>query len=222
MRIVLLGPPGAGKGSLAQLMHDRFRMLHLASGDLLREAVRDGTELGRKAQAYMSLGQLVPDQLVTAMILERLPSSRSRGVALDGFPRTQAQAVELDAALAKRGLAIDRALYFETSPEMVLFRLAGRRVCRSCGTIYHMTNHPPVHEGRCDRCSAPLEQRQDDRPETIAKRMAVDVQQTAPLLEYYRSRSLLRVLDGNQSVEGLYQAVTSLLRQEQLLPPEAS
>ena len=216
MRLVLLGAPGAGKGTLAQLMSRRFGVPQLASGDLLREAVRTQTVLGRDAQTYMQRGELVPDALVTALVLERL--SALREFALDGFPRTEAQALELDGALASRQIPLDRVLYVKTSTDVIVSRLVGRRICRSCDAIYHVMNIRPARDGICDRCGGTLEQRQDDRPETVVQRLRVYEEQTAPLLEYYRTRGSLRMLDGDLAIEALFQSLVALFEREQLLP----
>ncbi len=218
MRLVLLGPPGAGKGSFAQAVRDRWALAHIASGDLLREAVKAKTPLGVEADRYMARGELVPDALVTALIRERVAGlDAGRGFVLDGFPRTEAQAVALDAALAGAKAPLDRAVYLKTSPALIVRRLAGRLVCAGCGQNYHATNRPPAREGVCDRCGGRLETRADDRPETIAHRLEGYERQTAPLLASYRSGGLLREADGDQSVEALVAALTAAFRQDGLL-----
>jgi len=216
VRLVLLGPPGAGKGSQAEVLSERLKLVRIATGDLLREAVRAKTPLGLQADTYMQRGELVPDALVTAMVLERLPAMVAQGFVLDGFPRTEGQAVELDAALARLGTPLDLVLDFETTPAMIEWRLAGRWICRPCSINYHATNRPPARPGVCDRCGGPLEQRADDRPETIAQRLRVYQTQTAPLLAYYRTRGVLRAVDGNLAVETLYQELVELFRRERL------
>lgn len=217
MRLILLGPPGAGKGSLAQLMRERYELAHVASGDLLREAAQSRTPLGAQAQEYMQRGQLAPDELVTAMVLERLSRLTGQGFVLDGFPRTRPQAEKLDQAMVVHGTPVELVVYCETTPEMVVFRLTGRRVCRTCARVYHVKNWPPKREGICDACGGPLTQREDDCPETVAKRLKVYEAQTAPLLAYYRDRGALRVVDGNVSIEESFQALDALLRKERLL-----
>jgi len=223
VRLILLGPPGAGKGSQARVLSERLGLTHIASGDLLREAARAQTPVGRQVQECLTRGELVPDTLVTEMVLAQVSrATGGRGFVLDGFPRTHAQAEALDGVLAAAGAPIDRVLYLETSPVMVRSRLAGRWVCRSCGMNYHATNLPPRRPGVCDRCDGSLEQRPDDAPETIAQRLQVYETQTAPLLTYYRQQGLLRVVDGNLSVEALYQALLVLFQRERSLPTEAS
>lgn len=215
MRLVLLGPPGAGKGSLALRLKDRWGLAHVASGDLLREAVRARTPLGRQVQGSLARGALVPDPVVEQLVFERLRGvPRQPGFVLDGFPRTEAQAQALDQVLAADGASLDRVLDLETSPEMIVRRLAGRRVCRACGANYHVTNMPPAREGSCDRCEGALEQRQDDRPDTIRQRLQVYAEQTAPLLAYYRARGVLRTLDGQLDIEPLVAAFEALSRRE--------
>ena len=218
MRLVLLGPPGAGKGSQAEVLSERLALVRIATGDLLREAVRTKTPLGVQADTSMQRGELVPDTLVTAMVLERLPSTVDRGFVLDGFPRTEGQAVELDAALARLGTPLDSVLDFETSTAMIQWRLAGRWICRPCSINYHATNRPPARPGLCDRCGGPLEQPADDRPETVAQRLRVYQTQTAPLLGYYRRRGVLRAVNGDLAVETLYQDLVALFRRERLWP----
>jgi len=217
VRLVLLGPPGAGKGSAAQVLSDQLGLVHIASGHLLRDAVRAQTALGRQADGYMQRGELVPDHLVTAMVLEQLEAvAKDRGFVLDGFPRTQAQAVELDAALGRMKMLMDRAIYFKTSPETIVSRLAGRRVCQSCGANYHMTNHPPAVADVCDRCHGTLAQRDDDKPETISQRLKVCLRETEPLLGYYRERGVLRTVNGDESVEAVVRHVIAIWEREQL------
>jgi len=197
MRIVLLGPPGAGKGTQAKLMHDRFGLSHIATGDLLRTAVAERTALGRAAQDYMERGELVPDGLVIDMIDERLQrNGRSDGFMLDGFPRTVAQAEALERWLAARGMPLDDVILLEVPREELVRRLSGRRTCRNCGAMYHVAFDRPAQAGVCDRCGGELYQRDDDREETIRARLAVYDNSTAPLADFYRARGLLREVDG--------------------------
>ncbi len=202
MVVILLGPPGAGKGTQAVRLAKRLGLAHVASGDLFREAVAAQTPLGQKAQGYMERGELVPDEIVVAMVLERLaqPDCR-RGAVLDGFPRTVAQAEALEEALSAQRKKVDAVLLVHVPDEVVLERLTGRRICRNCQAPYHMTFNPPVQEGICDRCGGTLYQRDDDREETVRHRLQVYREQTAPLISYYRRKRLLREVDGVGEVE---------------------
>jgi len=202
MRLVFLGPPGAGKGTQAEKLCRDMNWAHISTGDLLREAVAEKTELGRKAAQFMDSGRLVPDDLVVALVAERLEKKdAARGFVLDGFPRTVRQAEMLEETLDRLGMKLDLVLYFATDTEVVMQRLSGRRICRSCGANYHVTNIPPKVEGVCDRCGSELYQRADDRVETIGKRLAVYEEETAPLIRFYRQRGLLGETSGNLDVE---------------------
>lgn len=202
MVVILLGPPGAGKGTQAARLAERLGLAHVASGDLFREAVAAQTPLGQKAQGYIERGELVPDEIAVAMVLERLaqPDCR-RGAILDGFPRTVAQAEALEEALSAQGKKVDAVLLVRVPDEVVLERLTGRRICRNCQAPYHLTFHPPAQEGICDRCGGVLYQRDDDREETVRRRLQVYWEQTAPLISYYRRKQLLREVDGVGEVE---------------------
>lgn len=210
MIVVLLGPPGAGKGTQAERLAAGLGLVHVASGDLFREALAAQTPLGRQAQQYMERGELVPDDLTVRMVLERVAQPDCQaGVVLDGFPRTVAQAEALDQALAAQGKQVDAVLLIAVSDEVVLERLTGRRICRNCQAPYHIVFNPPAKAGRCDRCGGPLYQRDDDREETVRRRLEVYQAQTAPLISYYRQRGLLREVDGSGDLE----AVATRLRQ---------
>lgn len=202
MVVILLGPPGAGKGTQAARLAERLGLVHVASGDLFREAVAAQTPLGQKAQGYMERGELVPDEIVVAMVLERLAQSDChRGAVLDGFPRTVAQAGALDEALSAQGKKVDAVLLLHVPDEVVLERLTGRRICRNCQAPYHITFHPPAQEGICDRCGGVLYQRDDDREETVRHRLQVYREQTAPLISYYHQKQVLHKVDGVGEVE---------------------
>ncbi len=202
MVVVLLGLPGAGKGTQAARLAERLGLAHVASGDLFREALAEGTPLGLQAQAYMERGDLVPDEIVVRMVLERIGRPDcAGGVVLDGFPRTSAQAEALDTALAAGGRAVTAVLKVVVPDPVVLERLTGRRVCRNCQAPYHVRFRPPAREGVCDLCGGELYQREDDREETVRRRIEVYREQTAPLEAYYRERGLLREVDGNGSVD---------------------
>jgi adenylate kinase len=217
VRMVLLGPPGSGKGTQASAMQRRWGLAHLASGDLLREDVRDDTELGRKAKPYMDAGELVPDELILDMMEERLarPNAQAglpgQGFVLDGFPRTLAQAEVLDQRLAAMGQRLDAVVCLRVSEEEILRRLSGRLVCPQCHAIYQAETMPPKRPGLCDRCGSPLVQREDEDPEVVRNRLRVYEEQTAPLEEYYRSRGLLHEVDGAIGVDRVLAEVSRLL-----------
>ena len=201
MNIVLLGAPGAGKGTQAELLAEHLRIPHIATGDLFREALRGETPLGRQAKAYVDRGELVPDAITIAMVGERLAAPDSqRGVILDGFPRTVEQAEVLDEALAERGQRVDLAIFIQVRVEILLQRLSGRWICRDCQGVYHTLYNPPQTPGVCDVCGGELYQRPDDRPETQRHRIEVYLAQTAPLIEFYRQRGLLVEVDGEQDI----------------------
>ena len=196
-RVAFLGPPGAGKGTQARDLAQEWRVPHLATGDMLREAVAAGTPLGREAKGYMDQGALVPDDVIIRMMGERLgKADAGRGFILDGFPRTIAQAEALAKLLKDLGQTLDTVIYFDVSEPELLRRLTGRRVCRACGHSYHMTSNPPKRAGVCDECGGELYQRDDDAETTVRKRLDVYQRQTAPLLDYYRQRSLLATVSG--------------------------
>lgn len=215
MYLVLLGAPGAGKGTQAALLSQNMGLAHVATGDMFREAVRQGTELGKLAKSYMDRGELVPDDVTIRMLLERLsrPDCQN-GCMLDGFPRTLEQARALDEALTREGKAIDKAVYIKVSPEELVSRLSGRWTCRQCGAVYHEVNNPPETVGRCDNCSGELYQRDDDRPETVRNRLAVYFQQTAPVIDYYSSKGKLVEVNGEQTMEKVTADLLQVLGQE--------
>jgi adenylate kinase len=199
--LVLLGAPGAGKGTQADILAQRLGLPHVATGDLFRAAVRDGTALGREAQKYMGLGELVPDAITVAMLLERLDRPDAReGVVLDGFPRNRAQAEALESALLTRGERVEQALLIDVPAEELVGRLSGRYVCRLSGHPYHIVENPPAIPGICDTDGSPLEQRDDDRPETVRARLTVQLAPLQGVIEFYRSRGVLRTVDGRQPI----------------------
>ncbi len=212
MFVVFLGAPGSGKGTQATILAKKFGLVHVATGELLRDAARRGTELGRMARDYMERGELVPDDLVVAIVIDRLSRPDAvDGAVLDGFPRNLEQARALEQALEQRGLAVDEAIYLRVSDPVLIKRLAGRWECSSCGTPYHLVNNPPKTPGICDRCGEPLTQRPDDRPETVRRRLEVYLEQTAPLLEYYRDKGVLVGVDGEQPIADVTQRVTAAI-----------
>ena len=195
--VILLGPPGAGKGTQAVNLAERTGLLHLATGDMFRENVRNQTELGKEAQRYMERGELVPDELTISMLLDRLNREDAQlGSLLDGFPRTTEQAEALDAALAEQDAEIAAALLIEVANDEVLRRLGGRWSCPDCGAVFHEVFSPPQVEGTCDRCPGALIQRDDDQPESIRRRLDVYAQQTEPLIDYYERSGKLRRVNG--------------------------
>lgn len=206
MNIVLLGAPGAGKGTQAQKLVKEFGVAHISTGDLLRAAVKAGTKLGVKAKEYMDAGQLVPDKLVVDLVKERLAADDAKkGFILDGFPRNTAQAVTLDSALADMGLSLDAALLVDVKAEVIVERLSSRRTCRDCGYT------APAGVDVCPSCGGEMYQRDDDKPETIQNRLNVYESQTAPLVEYYKGKGLLKAVDGDRPVDDVYADVKELL-----------
>ena len=216
MFVLLLGAPGAGKGTQAPVLARAIGGVHLSTGDMLREVVREDTPRGRRAQEYMQRGELVPDDLVLEMVMERLqrPDAQEAFV-LDGFPRNLNQARELDAALANGGKRLDVAIQVDVPREVLIERLGGRWTCTRCGAIYHEQSNPPRQSGVCDRCGGKLWQRPDDRPEAVERRLQVYQDETAPLVDYYRERGVLREVNGNQSFEQVTRALLAVVRDEQ-------
>lgn len=214
LRVIFLGPPGAGKGTQAQALASEWGVPHVATGDMLREAVAAKTPLGLEAKRHMDSGGLVPDEVVIGLVGERLAQPDAKaGVVLDGFPRTVAQAEALDALFARKGLSLDRVVYFNVSRDELLRRLTGRRVCRACGRTYHLVSAPPKVADKCDACGGELYQRVDDSEATVATRLDVYQKQTSPLLEYYRGRNLLAEVAGEGPVAGVAEAIRKAANQ---------
>ncbi len=210
--LIFLGAPGAGKGTQADLLQKQIGLPHVASGDLFRENLAQQTPLGLQAKGYMERGELVPDDVTIAMVMDRLSRPDCAGGAvLDGFPRTVAQAEALDRTLAAAGRAIEAVINLVVSPQALMARLTGRWICRNCQTPYHMLYNPPRVAGVCDACGGELYQRTDDQPETVARRLDVYFAQTAPLIDYYRARGLLRDVDGDQSIEAIQNQILSVV-----------
>lgn len=208
MRVIFLGPPGAGKGTQARELAREWGVAHIATGEMLREAVAAGTPLGRQAKGSMDRGALVPDDVIIALIGERFRApDAARGFILDGFPRTIPQAEALARLLKDRGDSLDRVVMFEVSEGELLRRLTGRRTCRACGEGYHVTFAPPKRAEVCDKCGGELSQRDDDREATVRTRLAVYTTQTSPLLDYYRSQSVLRTVNGEGPIGEIRAAV---------------
>jgi adenylate kinase len=212
MNIVFLGPPGAGKGTQAKILIERYGIPQVSTGDMLREHRAKGTELGKKAQEYMDKGQLVPDEIILGMVKDRLSQPDcQKGFILDGFPRTVAQAEALDKLLSEMGKKLDFALALIVPDDLLVERLTGRRTCKNCGMMYHIKYKPPKVEGKCDVCGGELYQRPDDNEETVRNRLKVYHEQTAPLIEYYKNKGILREIDGSKSIEEITQQIISIL-----------
>ena len=208
MDSILLGPPGAGKGTQAKLMVDKWNIPQVSTGDILRAAVREGTPLGVEAKGFMDRGELVPDRVVIGIIAERLKEGdAARGFILDGFPRTIPQAEALQEILVGLGRDIDHVISIEVDDEELVTRLTGRRMCKACGESFHVVFNPPVEEGVCDRCKGELYQRDDDREETIRQRLSVYSEQTRPLIAYYEKQGKLRRIEGTGSIENIFSRV---------------
>lgn len=212
VRIVLLGPPGAGKGTQAGLLEEQFSVCRISTGDILRKAMEERTRIGQNAAQYVSRGALVPDDVIVELVAERLRQKDcAKGFILDGFPRTISQAESLDAILKGLGIELNRVLSVQVPHEVVIARLAGRRTCRNCGALSHVKLNPTQKDGVCDQCGGETYQRADDREETVAHRLKVYEDQTAPLIDYYRRRSLLREIDGVGAVDEIRVQVADAL-----------
>ncbi len=212
MKIILMGPPGAGKGTQAEKLVDLYQIPHISTGDMFRKAQKEGTELGLKAKSYMDQGQLVPDEVTVGIVKERLAEDDCKdGFLLDGFPRTVQQADALDGILVELGMALDRVVNIEVDKTFLVDRLTGRRVCRACGVTFHVTNKAPKVEGVCDKCGGELYQRNDDTVETVSNRLDVYAAQTAPLIEYYQSKGIMSSIDGSKSMEDVLADIRTAL-----------
>ncbi len=213
MKIIMLGAPGAGKGTQAQRISDAYGIPHISTGDIFRANLKEGTELGRKAQVYMDQGQLVPDDLTCDLVMDRISDSDcANGFVLDGFPRTIPQAECLTEALTARGQSMDYAIDIHVDDEVIIRRMAGRRACVNCGATYHIENLPPQREGICDRCGHELILRSDDEPETVKNRLDVYHKQTQPLIEYYTGQGILHTVDGTLPMEEVFAAIEKILQ----------
>ena len=217
MRLILLGPPGAGKGTQSVELSKRYGVPHISTGDILRESVKAGLPLGLRAKSYMDKGELVPDDVVIGIVRERLKSpDTKKGFILDGFPRTVKQAVGLDEALKDIHSGIDMVIYFETSSKVAIERLTGRRVCKNCGFNYHVKNMPPKKEGICDKCGSALYQRPDDNESTVANRLKVYEAETKPLVDYYAKQSILKKVSGDLGVNELFKVLSRMFVEARL------
>ena len=212
MNLILLGPPGAGKGTQAQMIMDHYHIPQISTGDILRTAVKEGTVLGKKAKASMDMGHLVPDEVVIGIIDERLRAPDCKpGFILDGFPRTIAQAEALQTILTRIGRSVDHVINIEVDSEELVRRLTGRRTCKNCGAMFHIFFQPPEQENRCNRCGGDLYQRDDDREETIRTRLKEYERQTAPLIQYYQKKKNIRVIEGLAGPNQIFQQIRGVL-----------
>jgi adenylate kinase len=213
MIVVLLGAPGAGKGTLASALKDQLKVHHISTGDLIRAEIKAGSQIGLEIKKCVESGALVSDEIVTRMIKGKIDSSVADkcGYMFDGFPRTNAQAADLDKILKGHGLSVDFALLMEASTDVVLARLTGRRVCKACGALYHLTNMPSKVAGICDACGGELYQRADDNKETILNRMTVYAESTKPIIDHYKSQSKLRVINADKGAEAVRQEMLKIL-----------
>lgn len=212
MRIIMLGAPGAGKGTQAKKIAAKYGIPHISTGDIFRANIKNGTELGKKAKTYMDQGLLVPDELTCDLVVDRIgQEDAKKGYVLDGFPRTIPQAEALTAALDKLGEAIDFAIDVDVPDENIVNRMGGRRACLKCGATYHVQFAPPAKEGICDACGEALVLRDDDKPETVQKRLSVYHAQTQPLIDYYSGKGVLRTVDGTKDLEEVFGQICQIL-----------
>ena len=213
MGIILLGPPGAGKGTQAKRLTEEFAIPQISTGDMLRAAVKNGTELGLKAKSFMDAGGLVPDEVVIGIVKERLAQADcEKGFILDGFPRTIPQAEALDRVAGELGKEIRFVLSLDVDPDELMERLCGRRTCTGCGAMYHVKFSVPKAQGKCDKCGAALIQRDDDKEETIRKRLDNYNKSTAPLLDYYRNTGKIRSVMASGAIDAIYSSIVKILR----------
>lgn len=213
MKIIMLGAPGAGKGSQASRIANEYHLPHISTGDIFRANMKEETELGKQAKSFMDKGELVPDNITIAMLLERIHKEDCKnGYILDGFPRTIPQAEALKEALAKKDEKIDLALDVEATDELIIKRMAGRRTCPSCGAIYHIVTLQPKVEGKCDRCGADLIQRKDDNEETVKNRLKIYHEITEPLISYYKGEGILEEIDGAEDLDKVFEKVKAIIQ----------
>lgn len=212
MKIIMLGAPGAGKGTQAKQIADKYAIPHISTGDIFRANLKAGTELGKKAKEYMDQGLLVPDELTCDLVMDRISQDDCKnGFVLDGFPRTIPQAEALDAALSKINEKMDYAIDVDVPDENIVNRMSGRRACLNCGATYHIVSIPTKVEGICDRCGSQVVLRDDDQPETVKKRLDVYHEQTQPLIDYYKEQNILKTVDGTQPMEDVFAAIVEIL-----------
>ena len=212
MKIVMLGAPGAGKGTQAKMIAAKYEIPHISTGDIFRANIKNGTELGKKAKSYMDQGLLVPDELTVDLVMDRITQDDcAKGYILDGFPRTIPQAEALDAALSKRGEKMDYAIDVDVPDENIVNRMGGRRACTGCGATYHIVYNPSKKGELCDACGEALILRDDDKPETVQKRLGVYHAQTQPLIDYYSGQNILRSVDGTADMNDVFNAIIAIL-----------
>ena len=212
MKIIMLGAPGAGKGTQAKMIADKYGVPHVSTGDIFRANIKNGTELGMEAKKYMDQGLLVPDELTVKILLDRVSQPDCKnGYVLDGFPRTIPQAEVLDKALAELGESIDYAIDVDVPDENIVKRMSGRRACVGCGATYHIEFNPTKVEGICDACGEKLILRDDDKPETVKNRLSVYHEQTQPLIDYYKNQGILKSVDGTQPMDEVFKAIVTIL-----------
>jgi len=212
LRLVLLGPPGAGKGTQASAITKRYNIPHISTGDIFRANIKEGTDLGKKAKEYMDKGLLVPDDIVVSIVKDRLTKEDCKnGFLLDGFPRTVNQADALDIELEKMGFRLDKVINIDVEKDELINRAIGRRICKKCGATYHVEFNPPKQSGKCDVCGEGLYQRDDDTEETVSKRIEVYLKETKPLIEYYTKKGIILNVDGKQSIEKVYEDIVKSL-----------
>ncbi|MEL3973448.1 adenylate kinase [Rossellomorea oryzaecorticis] len=212
MNIVLMGLPGAGKGTQAEKIVEKYGIPHISTGDMFRAAIKDGTELGLKAKSFMDNGDLVPDEVTIGIVRERLSKEDcGKGFLLDGFPRTVAQAEALENILTDLGKKMNYVINIDVDKDILMGRLTGRRICKECGATYHLVFNPPKEEGVCDRCGGELYQRADDNEETVQNRLDVNIKQTQPLLAYYEDKGYLKNIDGQQDIDKVFADIDVLL-----------
>lgn len=212
MKIIMLGAPGAGKGTQAKMIAEKYGVPHVSTGDIFRANIKNGTELGKEAKQYMDQGLLVPDELTARILLDRVAQDDCKnGYVLDGFPRTIPQAEVLDSELSKLGDHIDYAIDVDVPDENIIKRMSGRRACLTCGATYHIEHVPPKTEGICDKCGSELVLRDDDKPETVKNRLNVYHEQTQPLIDFYTNKGVLKTVDGTLPMEEVFAAITAIL-----------